>query len=132
MESLPRQTFCKPLIQHQLIRFKLAEMARMIEALQDNSDKVAHQLNVGVSDSHLGGFCALLKVNVSKTFEYCAREAAQIFSGSSIVREGRGQVAERLYHEVRGSAIRGGSEEILLDFAIQNAVRERETVYAKL
>ena len=65
-----------------------------------------------------------LKVNASKTFEYCAREAAQIFGGSSVVREGRGKVVERLYREVRGAAIPGGSEEILLDFAIRNAISQ--------
>jgi alkylation response protein AidB-like acyl-CoA dehydrogenase len=68
-EAMSRQTFGKPLVQHQLIRFKLAEMARMVESLQDNLEKVAYQFNVGVQDSHLGSMCALLKVNASKTFE---------------------------------------------------------------
>ena len=78
-----------------------------------------------VNDQHLGSICALLKVNASKTFEYCAREAAQIFGGSSVVREGRGKVVERLYREVRGAAIPGGSEEILLDFAIRTAIAQK-------
>ena len=78
---------------------------------------------MGVPDSQLGGMCALLKVNASKTFEFCAREAAQIFGGSSVVREGRGALIERLYREVRATAIPGGSEEILLDLAIKQAVR---------
>lgn len=55
-----------------------------------------------------------MKVQASKVFEYCAREASQIFGGSSVVREGRGRVVERLYREVRAAAIPGGSEEILL------------------
>ena len=120
-EALTRMTFGKPLIQHQLIRFKLAEMARLVEALQDNVEQVAYQIKCGVSDEHLGGVCALLKVNASKTFEYCSREASQIFGGSSVVREGRGKIVERLSREVRASAIPGGSEEILLDFAIRQA-----------
>ena len=57
----------------------------------------------------------------SRTFEYCAREASQIFGGSSYVREGRGAVVERLYREVRGTAIYGGSEEIMLDLAMKRA-----------
>ena len=61
-------------------------------------------------------------MEASKTFEYCAREAAQIFGGSSVIREGRGKIVERLYREVRGVAIPGGSEEILADFAIRQAV----------
>ena len=76
----------------------------------------------GVSDTHLGASCALLKVNATKVFEYCSREASQIFGGSSIVREGRGYIIERLAREVRAQAVPGGSEEILLDFAIRQAI----------
>eukprot|EP01124_Arcella_intermedia_P010218 TRINITY_DN1674_c0_g1_i1.p1 TRINITY_DN1674_c0_g1~~TRINITY_DN1674_c0_g1_i1.p1 ORF type:complete len:324 (+),score=71.14 TRINITY_DN1674_c0_g1_i1:24-974(+) len=117
--ALTRETFGKKLIQHQIIRYKLAEMARQVEALHDNVERVAYLISRGVPDSHLGGQAALLKVNASKTFEYCAREASQIFGGSSIVKEGKGKVVERLYREVRAQAIPGGSEEILLDFAMR-------------
>jgi len=120
--SLKRKTFGKRLIEHQIIRFKLAEMARMIESLQDNLERCAYQFAMGIPDAKLGGQCALLKVQASKTFEYCAREAAQVFGGSAVVREGQGAVVERLYREVRAVAIPGGSEEILLDFAIRQAV----------
>lgn len=33
---------------------------------------------------------AIAKVNASKTFELCAREASQIFGGASYVRGGKG------------------------------------------
>ena len=72
-------------------------------------------------DMDMGGQCALLKVQASKTFEFCAREASQIFGGNSIVKEGRGKVVERLYREVRAAAIPGGAEEILLDFAMRQS-----------
>jgi alkylation response protein AidB-like acyl-CoA dehydrogenase len=78
------------------------------------------------------GQCALAKVQASKTFEYCAREASQILGGSSIVKEGKGKVIERLYRDVRASAIPGGSEEILLDFAIRQAVSKAKKLQAKL
>jgi alkylation response protein AidB-like acyl-CoA dehydrogenase len=42
--AMSRETFGKPLIQHQLIRFKLAEMARQIEALHDNNERLAYQV----------------------------------------------------------------------------------------
>jgi len=122
--ALTRKTFGKRLIDHQLIRYKLAEMARGIEATQDMVERVAYQFASGVPHHELGAQCALLKVQVSKTFEHCAREASQIFGGSSIVREGKGKVVERLYRCVRASAIPGGSEEILLDLAIREAVRK--------
>lgn len=124
--AMKRKTFGKRLISHQIIRAKLAEMARQIEALQDNVERITHQFAAGVADSALGGQCALLKVQASKTFEFCAREASQIFGGAAVVREGQGQNVERAYREVRGVAIPGGSEEILLDFAIRQAAVQAE------
>ena len=108
---------------HQIIRHKLAEMASKIQRLYANLERVAFQYSKGVEDKDMGAQCALLKVQCSQTFEYCSREASQIFGGSSIVREGRGKIVERLYREVRGTAIPGGSEEILLDLAVKQAVR---------
>ena len=51
------------------------------------------------------------KVQATTTFEFCAREAAQILGGASYL---RGSVVERLYREVRVQAIGGGSEEIMV------------------
>lgn len=130
--ALERETFGKKLIQHQIIRFKLAEMARQVEALWDNLERVAYQFSKGVPDHRLGGHCALLKVQASKTFEFCAREASQIFGGNSIIKEGKGKIVERLYRDVRASAIPGGSEEILLDFAIRQAAIKAQRLASKL
>lgn len=54
-------------------------------------------------------------------FEYCAREASQIFGGNAYTRSGLGEVVERLYRDVRALAIPGGSEEIMLDLAVRQA-----------
>ena len=129
---MKRHTFGKPLMKSQIIRAKLGEMARQIEALQDNVERIAYAFTQGVPDRALGGQCALLKVQASKCFEFCAREAVQIFGGSGIVREGAGKVVERLYREVRAQAIPGGSEEILLDFAIRNAHAKAQKAMSKL
>lgn len=71
----------------------------------------------------LAGPIALLKAQATQTFEYCAREAAQIFGGLSYTRGGQGEKIERLYREVRAYAIPGGSEEIMLDLGIRQAQR---------
>jgi alkylation response protein AidB-like acyl-CoA dehydrogenase len=95
---------------------------------------VSNRILVVVFGNHnaFAGQCALLKVQASKTFEYCAREASQILGGNSIVKEGRGKLVERLYREVRASAIPGGSEEILLDFAMRQAISKARKVQSKL
>jgi len=130
--AMERKTFGKSLISHQIIRFKLAEMARQIESLYDSVERIGYQFQCGVPDQHMGPQCALLKVNASKTFEFCAREASQIFGGSSIVKEGKGKVVERLYRNVRAAAIPGGSEEILLDFTIRQAAAKAKRLQSNL
>jgi len=121
--ALSRKTFGKLLIEHQVIRQKLSDMARLIEVTHDMLERVAFSFSKGVPDGEMGGPCAMLKVQATTTFEYCAREASQIFGGSAVVREGRGKIVERLYREVRASAIPGGSEEILRELVIKEALK---------
>jgi len=71
----------------------------------------------------LGGHIALLKPQATKVFEYCAREASQIFGGLAYTRGGQAEKVERLYREVRAYAIFGGSEEIMLDLGARMAVK---------
>jgi alkylation response protein AidB-like acyl-CoA dehydrogenase len=72
----------------------------------------------------LAGITALAKVQATKVFEFCAREAAQIFGGASYVRGGQGEKVERLYSDVRAYAIPGGSEEIMLDFGVRDSMKQ--------
>jgi alkylation response protein AidB-like acyl-CoA dehydrogenase len=81
----------------------------------------AFQMKAGAPQASLGGPCALVKVASTRTLEFCAREASQIFGGASYVREGKGQKVERIYREVRVNAIGGGSEEVLIDLAMKQA-----------
>ena len=53
-EALKRETFGKQLIKHQLIRFKLSEMARQVEALYALLETIALQFKMGVKDFSLG------------------------------------------------------------------------------
>ena len=75
---------------------------------------------------------ALLKVQATQTFEYCAREAAQIFGGLAYTRGGQGEKIERLYREVRAYAIPGGSEEIMTELGIRQSIKVAEFSGAKL
>lgn len=60
---------------------------------------------------------------MGQTFEFCAREAVQIFGGLGYTRGGQAAKVERLYREVKGFIIIGGSEEIMLDLGIKMASR---------
>lgn len=106
-----RETFGKPLVGHQSIRIKLADMERQIDAAQAWVDLCAWQVKEG--RDRPADF-AMLKVNATRMLEAVAREAAQVLGGASYI---TGSKVERIYREVRVNAIGGGSEEIMLDLA---------------
>merc|ERR1719335_783176 len=115
-----RKTFGKHLIEHQVIQHKIAEMGRLCEATHAWLESITQQMNTMSKDEQnkrLGGHIALLKVQSSKTAEFCAREALQVFGGAGYTRTGQGEKVERIYREVRAYAIPGGSEEIMLNLA---------------
>lgn len=124
-----RKTFGKLLKDHPVIRWKMAEMARMVESTHSWLEQVAYQMNTMTkleATYKLGGPTALLKVQATKVFEYCAREAAQIFGGLGYTRGGQGEKVERLSREVRAMAVPGGSEEIMLDLGIKQQTKIAE------
>ncbi|KAI8850716.1 acyl-CoA dehydrogenase/oxidase [Chytridium lagenaria] len=116
-----RRTFGQLLFEHGVIRNKLAHMARQIEATQAWMEFLTFQLQ-GMAPEEaalkLGGPIALLKAQATVTIEYCAREASQILGGIAYTRTGKGAIVERIYRDVRGFAIPGGSEEIMLGMRI--------------
>jgi acyl-CoA dehydrogenase len=106
-----RRTFGKRLADHQVIRHKIAEMARHVSASQAYLEMTAWRMAQG--DAPVADIC-LLKVQATQTMEFCAREALQILGGAGYM---RGTKSERIYREVRVNAIGGGSEEIMRDLA---------------
>ena len=98
-------------------------MASIVESLHAQLEQCAFQMkhagNAKGEQQRLGATLSLLKVQASKGFEKCAREASQIIGGAAYTRGGKGGVVERLYREVRSVAIPGGSEEIMLDLAMK-------------
>lgn len=106
-----RETFGKKLIARQVIQHKFAEMLRKIYACLSWIERAAAQFDQNPDN---GGELALLKVQATRTMEYCAREAAQVLGGASYMKGGK---VERIYREVRANAISGGSEEIMLELA---------------
>merc|ERR550537_1867246 len=101
----------------------------MIESTHAWLETTTYQLNTMTqmeATLKLGGHTALLKVQCTKVFEYCAREAAQIFGGLSYTRGGQGEKVERLNREVRAMAVPGGSEEVMLDLGIRQTKKIAE------
>lgn len=106
-----RRTFGKPLVRHQVVAHKLADMVMRINATQAYLESLAWRIQQG--ESPVADIC-LLKNQATLTMEYCAREAVQTFGGAGYM---RGPKVERIYREVRVNAIGGGAEEIMRDLA---------------
>lgn len=110
-------------------------MARKIESTYAWLEVLINQMNSMPKEEaniRLGGPIALLKAQATQTFEFCAREASQIFGGLAYTRGGQGEKVERLYREVRAYAIPGGSEEIMLDLGMRMALKLSQMAGAKL
>ena len=106
-----RETFGKPLIRHQVIRHKIAEMSSRCDAVR--------ALGLHICATIESGTMPVAEITKAKFFatqqlEYCAREAMQILGGAGYL---RGNRVETIYREVRVMAIGGGSEEIMRDLA---------------
>jgi alkylation response protein AidB-like acyl-CoA dehydrogenase len=130
-----RETFGQKLIEHDVIRNKLAQMASRIEAVQNWLENLVYQcaaMNDQEAMLRLGGSIAGAKALSTQVLEFCAREASQIFGGLSYTKGGRGAKIERIYREVRAYAIPGGSEEIMFDLSIRQALKVHKMMGSKL
>lgn len=119
-----RKTFGKKLIESEVIRAKLGNMIRQIEATQAWLEFLTYQLtkmNHMEANLKLGGTFALLKVQSTQVLEFCAREAVQVFGGYGYQRGSQGGIIERAYRDAKVMTIGGGSEEILLDLGVRIA-----------
>lgn len=104
--ALERESFGKPLYEHQSIQFRLSEMATQLKAAQQLTWHAA----VCADNQHQ----ALLHAAMAKRFatevgENICREAIQIFGGYGYLSE---YGVEQLYRDIRACAIYEGTNEI--------------------
>jgi alkylation response protein AidB-like acyl-CoA dehydrogenase len=121
-----RKTFGKRLIENGVIRAKLGNMIRKVESLHAWLEQITYQMNtMSHQDSMkvLGGPIALLKYHSTQAFEFCTSQAIQIYGGLGYSRGSQADRVERLYRDVKAYSIGGGSEEILLDLGVKQAIK---------
>jgi acyl-CoA dehydrogenase len=110
-----RVTFGAPLSERQVIRHKLVDMVRLIDAARCLVYDLAWRVEQGGDDpSQLVARTALAKVTATQCMQFCADAAVQILGGMGFM---RGTKSERIYREVKVMMIGGGSEEIMKDLA---------------
>ena len=102
-----RETFGRPLSSRQVIRHKLAEMARQVD--------VARTYTRAVAQRYLAGEDVVTEVSMEKNTvvyacDFVVDEAVQIFGGMGYMRESE---VERHYRDARILGIGGGANEIM-------------------
>ncbi|GAB5438872.1 acyl-CoA dehydrogenase family protein [Falsiruegeria mediterranea] len=108
-----RKTFGQRLIEHQVIAHKFAEMSAKIDMNEAYIERICWSINQGLMPI---AELAKAKVQATKSLEFVASEAMQVFGGASYM---TGNPVERVWREIKVMAIGGGSEEIMRDLAVR-------------
>lgn len=124
--AMKREAFGKTLMDQPVVRNRLARAGADLEMLQAYIFEFVYQLNhlsKEEADVKLGGPTALLKARAGMVFNDCAQTAVLIFGGNGYTRTGQGELVEKINRDVMGARIPGGSEDVMLDLAIRQLVK---------
>lgn len=122
-----RIVFGKPLNQQPVIRAKLAKMISLTEACQAQLEIITYQMcnmDYGQQSKLLGGPIGLLKSYATRCAHDVADDAVNIFGGRGITQGGMGKVVEQFHRTYKFDAILGGTEEILADLGVRQAMKQ--------
>lgn len=124
--SHQRMVFGKPLISQPVIRQKLAKMIQWTEATQAWTESITYQMcNMPYDEQskHLSGPIGLLKVFCTRAGHEIADESIGIFGGRGLTQTGMGRVIEMFNRTNKFDAVLGGTEEILGDLGVRQAMK---------
>mmetsp|Transcript_73342 Transcript_73342/g.237198 ORF Transcript_73342/g.237198 Transcript_73342/m.237198 type:complete len:518 (-) Transcript_73342:83-1636(-) len=126
MWARQRKVFGKPLIDQPVIRNKLASSVAALESVQSYNEALTYDMiksKDGPVGQRLAGPIAMLKYQTTRTAWNVADDTVQILGGRGITRTGMGAKVEGLKNFAKYAAVYGGSEEIMADLAIKQAMR---------
>ncbi|MCP2339330.1 acyl-CoA dehydrogenase family protein [Actinomadura rupiterrae] len=106
-----RETFGRPLASRQLVRHKIAEMARQVDVARVYTRHVANRHAAG---EDVFTEMAFAKNTAVAACEYVVNEAVQLHGGMGYLRESE---VERHYRDIRILGIGGGTNEIMNEIA---------------
>jgi len=104
-----RRTFGQPLIDHEVILFKLAELAMQVEAARLLTYRAAWLVDQGGSDRDIAHHLSIAKAMASEVAVRAAEEAVQILGGYGYLKD---YVTERYYRDAKQLTIVEGTSEI--------------------
>lgn len=102
-----RHSFGAPLSNHQVVRHKVAEMARQTDVAKEYTRRVIERY---VAGEDVSMEVSMAKNTAVEAGEFVAHQAVQLFGGMGYMRESE---VERHYRDVRIMGIGGGTVEIM-------------------
>lgn len=126
MWAKQRKIFGKALIDQPVIRNKLAAAAADLEGVQSLIESVTYDMcktPEGPHSSRLAGPIAMMKYYATRGSWSIADNCVQIMGGRGITRTGMGAKVEGFKNYAKYAAVYGGSEEIMADLAIKQALK---------
>jgi alkylation response protein AidB-like acyl-CoA dehydrogenase len=112
-----RHSFGRPIIEHQAIGFRLAEMATRIEAARQlylHAARLKEQGHPRLSEA------SMAKLFAAETAEWVCTNALQVFGGAGYL---QGSMVEKLYRDQRVLQIYEGTNEVLKMLLQRDAMR---------
>lgn len=122
--SRQRIAFEKPLIEFQVLQFKLAEMATSIEAARAFVLDVARKMDQGLDERETLKYSSMAKLFATEAAKKVVDQALQIHGAGGLIRSAR---IQQLYRGVRSPRIYEGTSEIqalTIGRAIQREARD--------
>lgn len=121
-----RKVFGAPLIKQPVIRMKLAHMISEVETVNAWIESITYQMckmSHKEQSDKLAGPIGLLKFKQTRAATLVSDEAVQIFGGRALTKTGMGQQIERFQRTFKFHSILGGSEEIMADLGVRQALK---------
>lgn len=122
--AMQRKVFGNKLVEQPVIREKLAQMFSGLEQTTSLIYDVTHAMNLkGPQSAEIGGRIALLKYSVTRMCHLVADNAVQVLGGRGVSIGGMGRVVETFHRVYKVPSVYGGSEEIMADLAVRQAIK---------
>jgi len=125
-----RKAFGKPLSSQAVVRSKIASMIARTESIQSWLENITYQMcHMAYKEQamKLAGQIAFLKMYSTRSAQETAADAVQIFGGRGITQSGMGSHIEHYHRTVPFDALLGGSEDVLADLGVRQAMRGMPT-----
>eukprot|EP00933_Yihiella_yeosuensis_P044702 TRINITY_DN39969_c0_g1_i1.p1 TRINITY_DN39969_c0_g1~~TRINITY_DN39969_c0_g1_i1.p1 ORF type:complete len:516 (-),score=143.09 TRINITY_DN39969_c0_g1_i1:286-1833(-) len=122
--AMQRKVFGNRLVEQPVIREKLAQMFAGLESITSMLYDVTYNMNkMGPQSAEMGSRISLLKYATTRMNHLVADNAVQVFGGRGVSAGGMGRVVETFSRVYKIPAVYGGSEEIMADLTVREAIK---------